>query len=157
MQIAARPKVNITFVDAKGKSTYTSVWLPMGTAEDVALGYAIDLAGIAAALSDASVVRCAVVYATRTDVAIQPRSALVETPQAQFLFSLTSDPDLLAEITVPLDPSWILTDGPLTGFGLDLANAEVVELTEFIRDGVWCDPFGVDLADCVSAHTRELE
>jgi len=157
MQIAAYPKVNITFVDAKGKSSYTSAWLPMGTTADVALGYAEELAGIVAALSDASVVRCAVVYGTRTDVAIEPRSSHIETPQAQFLFSLTPDPETLAEITVPLDPSWVLADGPLTDFGIDLTNAEVIELAEFIRDGFWCDPFGVDLADCVSAHIRELE
>jgi len=113
------------------------------------------LVGAVAPLSGCTIVRYAVTYRLRETDPATARSTLSITPLARFIFTLTDTPDVFAEVSTPLDPEWVVTDGPLAGFAIDLTNSEVVSFTDEIRDSIWCDPFAVDLSDVETAYVVE--
>lgn len=108
-------------------------------------------------LSDATAVRYSVSYQLREDSTLEPLSALQSPIKAVFTFELSSDPSLYTTMVIPIDETWLRTDGPLAGFAIDLSNSEVAAFTDEITFGGWVDPFGVDIGIVASAFKSEAQ
>jgi len=148
--------ISIFMTDATDSISRIRLHLPTGTSIGAAQTAAEGIIPLVLAVSQAQIARYSVSYQKRESDTISPRTALVASPQAQFFFSLTDTDPGQGEITIPLDTGWVLTDGPLAGVGIDLTLSEVISFTDEMRDGDWCDPFGVDLSDVLSALVREI-
>ena len=157
MLVQQRTKVTIVCIDAKERLTFTRVWLPTTIGLSAAQSAAASLIARIRPLSDAKIASFSVAYTKSEGDTINPRTKLLASPLALFSFTLTDLPDTYEQLRTPLDPSWVLADGPLAGVGIDLTNSEVIELTSAIRDGPWCDPFGVDLSEVYSAFVTDVE
>jgi len=155
MLVERLPVWTITFQDQSGTSSVMRGTFKAGFSTEDYLEAVALLVEKVAPLSGCTIVRYAVVYRLRETDPATARSTLSITPLARFLFTLTDTPDTFAEVSTPLDPSWVLTDGPLAGFGLDLANSEVLDFTDSITGGIWCDPFAIDLAAVDTAYVVE--
>jgi hypothetical protein len=157
MMISQRVKVTVLCRDAKDRLSFTRAWLPVGTSLASAQAAGEALVSVIRPLTDCEVASFSVSFAQRTNDTILPRSKLLSTPLALFVFTLTDIPDTFEQFITPLDPTWLMADGPLAGFAIDLTNSEVVTLTDTIRDGGWVDKFGADMADIYTAYKTEVE
>lgn len=153
--IDQRVKITIVCKDAKDKVSFTRAWLPLGTSLAAAQSAAAALVGRIRPLSDARVYQISVSYSLKGEDIIVPRTNIPPSTMAVFSFELASDPTAYTTFITPLDPTWVLDSGPLAGVGIDLANAEVIELTDAITDGDWVDPFGEDIGAIYSASVSQ--
>jgi len=153
--ISQRVKVTIVAQDGKGRTSFTRAWLPTGTSLSAAQAAALSLVAKLRPLSDAKIYQFSVAYALRSEDTIQPRTNIPASPLAVFSFTLTDIPDTYMTFISPLDPTWVLDSGPMAGFGIDLTNSEVIQLTDEITDGDWVDPFNNDIGPVYSAAISE--
>ena len=155
MLVELLPVWSMSVVDDGGTSSVMRGTFKPSLSTETYIAALATLATVVQPITGCSIVRYAVTYRLRETDPATARTVLPISPLARFIFTLTDLPDTFAELNIPLDPDWLVEDGPLAGFAIDLTNTEVLSFTDSIRDGIWCDPFAIDLSEVFSAHKME--
>jgi len=108
---------------------------------------------ILAGISDCVAERWAVTYGYTTTAA-QPNTGAQNKICGLFVFS-TVEPGQYAVCALPgIRQALVLTEGPMAGVGLNTDAPEVQAFVSAMIAGVWCNPFGVQIAQLEAAFVQ---
>lgn len=149
------PRWAITLIDETGSSgTMRGTFAP-GTAQDVALAQVEGLASATSAISSCVPVRIAVTYGRIIQPADAPESGGSVSMVGTFVWQ-TDETDVFAVTALPgLLSSLLETSGPFAGVNIDTSQEDVAAFIEAVTEGLWSDPFAVDISLLQSAYLRE--
>jgi hypothetical protein len=113
-----------------------------------------NLASAVLALSGAILVKMRIVY--KAD--LKDASLVADAPTIKqtgvFIFS-TEDDNPYAVVEVPgLKDSVLVTTGPGAGVDIDTGNPDAADFIAIVEDGIYCSPFGDDIATIVTAYLQ---
>jgi len=154
-ELSRSPKWAITFIDETGSSGTMRGTIEPGTAQDVALDKLQDLSGAISAISSCIPVRLAVTYSKFFLPLTAPENEGSVSKVGTFIWE-TEEPEVFAVTALPgFLTSLLETDGPFSGVNIDTTQEDVSAFIEAVLDGIWSDPFAVDLSTLASAYLRE--
>lgn len=156
MLATTRPVWSMTLLDRSGTSGTTRGSFAGYSDPAVYMAALAALAGRVQAISNCAVVRYAVSYRSKDSTAGTPTNAPPIAALSRFVFEVGAGAGIYDSIVIPRRDSWVLTAGPLAGYGLDLANADVAAIAAEISAGIYCDPFGDDIGDLFSAYIESI-
>lgn len=145
------PQLIFYWRDATGSESTVRLSLPVGSSVATIASAAASLRPLLESLSDAAIVKQDIAYTWRDLSPPDPSTRLVGESGA-FIF----DTGVLNQVTIIVLPAasadLFVTSGPLAGIDIDLAQSDVAAFIAAINSGLWVNPFGYDLVECVAAY-----
>lgn len=151
---AQLPFIDLGLRDGSNSTASVDVWIRPGSAIATAQAGAGVLAARVGALSQAVVFRYSIVYRSVEDPRPEPAFGSQVARAGVFVFA-GSEPDTYAVLSVPsIRTDVLMTEGPGAGVLIDLEHPAVIAFQDAIINGIYCNPFGVNLAVLETAYLQ---
>jgi hypothetical protein len=146
------PAWNITLVDDSGTSGKTNGTMVSGLSASAHLSALAGLVSAMAPITGCVIVRYSVTYTHYEVLTGITRSNAPIATQSRFTFIVDDPLPLFSPIIIPIADDLTVTVGCQSGLNIDTSLSIVQSFIDLITDGIWCDPFGVDIIDLCSAY-----
>lgn len=145
------PFIRLSLLDASDSTAGVQSCIRSGSTVADGEGALITFTDVIGALSDASIVYRYLIYCGVEDPQPAPPGAAPAAGAGVFVFSC-EEPDAYAMVEVPgIRSDLLLSAGPGAGVLIDTTASDVVSFVNTLITGIFCNPFGVQLAALESA------